>query len=184
MKTLIINGHPDLNSFTSKIARKKYENYKTNNNDVTLLEIAKLNFNPVFLGFGDDTTKEIEADLVEAQKQIKDANHIVIVSPIWWTTYPALLKGFFDRTLLPDFAFKYVKGKALPEKLLKGKTGELILLSDAPAWYRKYILRDPAATALKRDILGFCGIKVNKITRIGSMHNLTQEKRNKILNTI
>ena len=65
-----------------------------------------------------------------------------------------------------------------------GKTAELVLLSDAPSWYRKFILRDPAATVLKRDILGFCGIKVKNITRIGSVGKLDQNRRKEIINRL
>lgn len=180
MSTLIINGHLDQKSFSSQIAQRLLKNKKEE--EVEVLNLSELNFNPVYLGFSD--TKELEKDIVSSQLKIKKASHIIIVTPIWWSTYPALLKGFFDRVLLPDFAYKYEKGKALPQKLLKGKSAELILLSDAPAWYRKYILGDPAAKILKRDILGFCGIKVTKVRRIGSVRNLSQSERSKVLTTL
>lgn len=182
MNILIINGHPDKASLTSQIATKKYTKLKDHGHQMTLLNLSDLDFDPVFTGFSDH--REMEADLIKAQNLIKEAEHIIITSPIWWSTYPALLKGFFDRTFLPGFAFKYHKGKTIPEKLLKGKTAELILLSDAPVWYRKFIQRDPAALILKRDILGFCGIKLKKVQRIGSVSSKDKEQRLKILNNI
>lgn len=92
-----------------------------------------------------------------------------------------MLKGFLDRILLPGFAYKYHKEKMLPEKLLTGKTAELILLSDAPAWYRHYLLKDPVTTVLKRDILGLCGIKVKKVHCIGSVGQLDEKAREKVI---
>jgi putative NADPH-quinone reductase len=177
MKTLIINGHPDQKSFTSQIARSIFKQLEGQN--LEILNVSELNFNPVYLGFGD--TQKLEEDIAISQQKIKDANHIIILTPIWWSTYPALLKGFFDRVLMPNFAFRYDEGQTLQTKLLTGKTAELILMSDAPAWYRKYILRDPAAKILKRDILGFCGIKVNKVRRVGNVRGLSQEERAKII---
>ncbi len=177
MKVLIINGHPDKMSFTSSIASALQRKYQGK-----LIHLADLKFNPVFTGF--DKTIPLEDDLIQAQKDITEAKHIIITTPIWWSTYPALLKGFLDRVLLPDFAFSYKPGATFQDKLLKGRTAELYLLSDAPAWYRKYLLRDPAATSLKRDVLGFCGIKVKKIHRIGNVRNINAEERIKFIEKI
>lgn len=182
MNTLIINAHPDPASLTSSIARSVFDRYTNKGESVKQLSLSELNFSLNFKGFGDE--EEVPKDIVLAQDLIRWADHIVIATPIWWSTYPALLKGFFDRSLLPGFAFKYDEDKALPVKLLTGKTAELILLSDAPAWYRKYILRDPAATVLKRDILGFCGIKVTKVKRIGSVRKIAADERQRILRNI
>ena len=169
-----------LKSFTSQIARSISQKYQEK--DVELLNVSELNFNPIYLGFGD--TGEPEEDITRSQEKIKNANHIILITPIWWSTYPALLKGFFDRVLMPNFAYKYEKGKDLPTKLLNGKTAELILLSDAPAWYRKFIMGDPAAKILKRDILGFCGIKVKKVRRIGNVCALSQSDRADLISNL
>lgn len=179
MKVLIINGHPDLASFTSKISNSIYDKYRKSGSEVVLLNLASLDFDPNYKGYSEKDN--LEESILEAQKLISNAGHIIITTPIWWSTYPALLKGFFDKVLAPGFAYKYKKGSAIPLKLLKGRSAELVLLSDAPAWYRKYVLRDPAAKILKRDILGFCGIKVKKVRRIGSVGSLSEDARNKIL---
>ncbi|AYF43771.1 flavin reductase [Halobacteriovorax sp. BALOs_7] len=184
MKVLIINAHPDLESFTTSISNKIYESHLAKGHDVTLLNLATIDFEISFKGYSDrEKIDTLETDLESAQKQIKKSDHIIITTPIWWSTYPAILKGFFDRTLLPGFAFKFHKGKMVQEKLLTGKTAELVLLSDAPAWYRRYLLKDPAATILKRDILGFCGIKVKKVHRIGSVGSLDAEARERVIKT-
>lgn len=184
MKVLIINAHPNLESFTTSISKKIHHTNKALEHESSLLNLASLNFDLSFEGFSDRQKIDfIEPDLKAAQEQIRKSDHIIITSPIWWSTYPAILKGFFDRTLLPGFAFKYHKGKTFQEKLLTGKTAELVLLSDAPAWYRKFLLRDPAATILKRDILGFCGIKVKKVHRIGNVGKLSKEEREEIINS-
>lgn len=182
MNILIINGHPDLTSFTSQISDKLYENHSKVGNKTKQLNVADLDFPISYKGFSD--VSEIPSDIKLAQEQISWADHIIITTPIWWSTYPALLKGFFDRTLMPEFAFRYQKGKSIQEKLLVGKTAELYLMSDAPAWYRKFLLRDPASTILKRDILGFCGIKVKKVSRIGSVRDLDANKRKTIINNL
>jgi NAD(P)H dehydrogenase (quinone) len=102
---LIINGHPDKESFCFGIANA----YKKGilNSDAALKEIniRDLKFNPN-LEFGYRKRTELESDLLEAQEKIKWANHIVWIYPVWWGSYPAILKGFIDRVLLPGFAFQ------------------------------------------------------------------------------
>lgn len=45
-------------------------------------------------------------DVQEMVEQLQGADALVFVYPTWWFNVPAILKGFFDRTLLPGVAFK------------------------------------------------------------------------------
>ena len=45
-------------------------------------------------------------DIAEAVKDLRWANAIVFVYPTWWFNFPAALKGYFDRVMLPGVAFK------------------------------------------------------------------------------
>ena len=96
--------------------------------------LADLRFDPV-LHHGYKEIQELETDPVHAQELIKWADHLVFVYPLWWATMPALLKGFLDRTLLPDFAFKYRPNSPFWDKDLTGKTARMIITMDAPVWY-------------------------------------------------
>jgi putative NADPH-quinone reductase len=102
---------------------------------------------------------------------------MVFVYPNWWGTMPALMKGFFDRVLLPDFAFRYREGSALPDRLLSRRTAHLIVTMDTPPWYYRWIYRRPGHNAMKRTILGFCGIRVTKITEFSVVRNATSRMR-------
>lgn len=79
-----------------------------------------MDFNPN-LEFGYRKKSELEPDLLDAQAKLKWADHVVWIYPVWWSSVPAIMKGFIDRILLPGFAFK--KGRihclainVLPEK--------------------------------------------------------------------
>ncbi|MEF1337492.1 NAD(P)H-dependent oxidoreductase, partial [Vibrio rotiferianus] len=68
-----------------------------------------------------------EPDLLRFQELVLWAEHIVIITPVWWGTVPAKFKGIVDRVFLPNFAFKYTEGNMFPEKLLSGRSSELFI---------------------------------------------------------
>ena len=109
---------------------------------------------------------ELDPDLVESIDKIKKADHIVWVFPIWWAGYPAIMKGFIDRTFLPGITFELIEGKAFPNRLLKGKTSRMIITSDTPKWYNYLFMKSPTINQFKKGPLQFCGISSVKTTYI------------------
>lgn len=107
------------------------------------LKLGEMQFDPI-LRDGYNHSQTLEPDLLEAQRQIHWAEHLVFVYPVWWGGIPALLKGFFDRVFLPGFAFKYRNRSQLWDKLLKGRTADLLVTLDTPPWYFRWIYGAPA----------------------------------------
>lgn len=104
-KILIINGHPDKKSFCYAIHNSYKKGVLNSNAILKEINISDLKFN-LNLEFGYRKRTSLEADLLDAQEKIKWANHIVWIYPVWWGSYPAILKGFIDRVFLPGFAFQ------------------------------------------------------------------------------
>ncbi|MEI7889708.1 MAG: NAD(P)H-dependent oxidoreductase, partial [Actinomycetes bacterium] len=109
----------------------------------------------------------LEPDRVAAQEAISWAEHIVFAYPVWWGTMPAILKGFVDRVFLPRFAFKYREDSPLWDRLLKGRSAQLLLCMDTPRWYYRLAYRNSGHILMSRNILKFCGIKPVKIKTFG-----------------
>ena len=103
---------------------------------------------------------------------------------MWWYSYPAIMKGFIDRTFLPGITFDYVEGKAFPKRLLKGKTARIIITADTPRWYDRLFMGSPALNQLKKGTLEFCGIKPVKVTYISTIKSSTEEFRSKWLRKV
>lgn len=142
-----------------------------------------MEFNPN-LAFGYKKQLDLEEDLRKSQESIAWADHLVFVYPTWWGTMPALLKGFIDRVFLPGFAFQYRDGSVWWDKLLKGKSARLIVTMDTPPWYFKLVYGQPGHRAMKRTILGFCGIRPVGITSIGPIKGSTEVKKERWLNRV
>lgn len=173
---LIINGHPDKESFCTHLALVYQKGAEISGATVTLINLCELDFDPT-LHHSYNKRTELEPDLLSAQKAITDANHIVFVYPNWWGSYPALLKGFIDRTFLPKFAFKYRENSLLWDKLLTGRSARIIVTMDTPKWYYKWFFKSPGHHSMKKNILEFCGIKPVKITSFSPMKTANEAKR-------
>jgi len=177
-KILIINGHPDKDSFNFGIAAAYKKGALQSNAGVKEIIIRDLQFNPN-LSFGYQKISVLEPDLLDAQEKIKWADHLVWVHPVWWGGLPAITKGFIDRIFLPGFAFKYRENAVWWDKLLKGKTAHIITTLDQPSWYYWFFYGRPSINQLKKSTLEFCGIKPVTVTYIGPIRNSTESFRNK-----
>ncbi len=180
-RILIINGHPDKESFCYALAESYKKGAEMSGASCKLTNLLDLDFNPI-LSYGYRQVSELETDLVQAQKDILDADHLVLIYPNWWSTYPALLKGFIDRTFLPDFAFKYHTKGPFWDKLLKGKTARIIVTMDTPQWYYWLINRNAGHNSMKIGILKFCGINPVRTTSFASIKSSDDTKRKLWLN--
>ncbi len=163
-KILVIIGHPNPQSFNHAIAAQYAEAARAAGHEVTTLALNELQFDPILrLGYAGEQT--LEPDLQMAQAAILHAEHLVVVFPSWWGGMPALLKGFIDRAFMPGFAFKY-QSRNTPwwDKLLKGRTGHIILTMDTPAWYNRFIYGNANINMMKAATFQFCGIKKVKVT--------------------
>lgn len=167
-KILVILGHPAKKSLCEFIAEEYIKKAKKENNEIKYLKIKDLNFDPI-LHEGYSGEQLMEEDLKKAQQDIVWADHLVIIYPTWWGTYPALLKGFIDRIFLPGFAYKFHKGKMFQEKLLKGKSAHIITTLNSPSIYYDFVYFASGTKSLKTALLDFCGINPIKVTKIDNV---------------
>lgn len=109
----IIFAHPWHGSFCKVIQDTVTEKLDKANKAYKVIDLNKDNFNPVM------TESELalyskgqhKDPLVEKYQNIlKNSDEVVLIFPIWWMNMPAILKGFFDKVLLYDFAYNYNNG--------------------------------------------------------------------------
>jgi len=179
---LIIDGHPNPDSFCAALAQKYADAARQAGAKVETLSLRDLSFD-VILHQGYQAKQALEPDLVKAQAMIKASRHLVIVTPVWWGSMPALLKGFLDRTMERGWAFRY-GSNGLPEGLLAGRSARLIVSTDSPLWYLRWIQGDPTVRSLVRSTLKFCGFKPVALTRIGPVHGSDDKKREQWLEKV
>jgi len=170
-RILIILGHPALErqSFCEALASAYHLSAERAGHEVRLIHVAKLSFDPI-LHEGNARPQTLEADLLDAQGHVLWANHLVIVYPMWAYMIPALLKGFFERTFTPGFAYQ-VKGKnPFDAGLLGGKSARIIQTSGMPGFFYRLMYCAHGAKAL-RSMLHICGIKPVRFSYFGAFED-------------
>ena len=170
MTALIIDGHPTSDSLTATLARRYADAY----GDADLLAVRDLAFDPV-LRVGYRTPQPLEPDLQRALDALLTATHVVVATPVWWASTPALLKGFFDRVLLPKQTYRY-RANGLPEGLLPARTGRLLVTSDSPRWFLTWT-GDPTVRQVRNQTLRFCGVTTVRTTRFPSVRTADDRTR-------
>ncbi|QUJ69810.1 NAD(P)H-dependent oxidoreductase (plasmid) [Photobacterium sp. GJ3] len=173
-KILLLNANPKAESFAKSLA-DAYEIEAREHASVRRLNLSEMHFTPS-LDAGYDAVQPLEPCLSHFQESLRWAEHIVIVSPIWWGGLPAKLKGFIDRTFLPGFAFQFEGDNPEPVPLLKGKTARIILTMDAPAEMLAE-QAEPVLAQLDRFTLQFCGVSPAETTLLGSVILSTETQR-------
>jgi NAD(P)H dehydrogenase (quinone) len=172
----MIMGHPNSESYCAALSAAYIKGAAASGANVRIIDLSKIQFDPN-LKYGYQQRTQLEEDLVLAQEIIKWADHLVFVYPTWWGTMPALLKGFIDRVFLPGFAFKSRPNSIFWDKLLKGKSARLIVTTDTPSWYNRFVYGQPGHRAMKRTTLQFCGINPVRITEIGPVKSSQEQAR-------
>lgn len=166
-KILLLDGHPDAQSFCAALHMAYKEGATASGAEVQSLVLRELTFNPNLV-HGYRKRTELEPDLLHAQALIRWAEHIVVIHPVWWGSYPALMKGFLDRVFLPGFFFRKIPNSTKTIQLLTGRSARIIYTLDMPRvlWW---LSGRPSYSALKWITLGYCGVSPIRGTAIGSV---------------
>jgi putative NADPH-quinone reductase len=184
MNIYILLAHPDKSSFNGEIADAYETEAVRKGHEVRRQNLGELHFDPV-LWKGYKVVQQLEPGLQQAQENIVWCEQWVIIYPIWWGAVPAILKGFFDRTLYSGFAYKYHLKDPFWDKLLKGRSAHVITTCDAPVAWIWWQYKNSDINSVRRATLQFCGIKPVKLTRIGRVKYLSPEqRRQKILSIV
>ncbi|WP_027250733.1 NAD(P)H-dependent oxidoreductase [Photobacterium halotolerans] len=178
---LLLNANPKTESF-ARVLADAYEVEAREQFTVHRVNLSDMDFNPNLVA-GYDAIQPLEPCLEAFQRQLAGADHLVLISPIWWGGIPAKFKGLIDRAILPGFAFQFEENNPYPVQLLQGKTARIILSMDAPAELQAE-QAEPVQAQLDRFTLQFCGVSPADTTLLGSVISSTETQRDSWLREI
>ena len=109
MKVLVVLAHPNPDSFSHAIVDKASATLAECGHSVSVIDLYALGYSPAMtraeLAAYPTSTPAIDPMVVEHTRLLQECMTIVFVYPTWWSSMPAILKGWIDRTMLPGVAF-------------------------------------------------------------------------------
>ena len=179
-KVFILDGHPDSETFCGALAQTAADGARSAGRDVRLIRLSDLAFDPNLMK-GKKAEQPLEPDLEKVRDALVWCDHMILIHPLWWGSAPGKLKGLFDRVLLSGFAYKFVEGKSLPIGLLKGRSAHVLITSDTPRWYLRWVYGAGWSKIVRKQILEFCGFGKVRIEPLGPMIGSDDGMRKKFL---
>ena len=158
MTTLIVTAHPDQNSLTAGIARELRDQLRS-----TAVEVADLSsegFDPRF-GIADRENYRdggaVPAEILREQHRIDEADHLVLVFPVYWWSMPALMKGWIDRVFINGWAFDIDPVHGTRRKLGALTVHLLPVAGDDAGTYERHGYEQALLTQIQHGIVDYCG---------------------------
>ncbi|RLJ70515.1 NAD(P)H dehydrogenase (quinone) [Hydrogenivirga caldilitoris] len=118
---LVIYAHPNPKSFNAAIRETVEDFLKERNLPFRTRDLYAISFNPVLSGedFVALQKGSFLEDVGKEQEFVKEADTLIFIFPMWWYSFPAILKGYIDRVFSYGFAYGEKDGKVVG--LLEGK---------------------------------------------------------------
>ncbi len=157
----VVLAHPRPGSFNHAIAATAVKTLIAQGHEVWFHDLYQEKFDPVLPAPELDREADLNPDLAQHCREIAQADGIVIVHPNWWGQPPAILKGWVDRVLRPQVAYRFAEGDAgdgVPEGLLQAKAAVVFTTSNTPVSREMAVFGDPLETLWKNCIFGLCGV--------------------------
>lgn len=133
MKHLVVAAHPAEDSFTMALTRAYAAELEKLGHSQRTYDLYRMGFNPVLAAHelaAISAGHPVSADVAQAQDDIRAADAIAVIYPLWWLSMPAMMKGYIDRVFARGFAYESRDG--VVHGLLSGKKSVLITISGAP----------------------------------------------------
>ncbi|WP_232699242.1 NAD(P)H-dependent oxidoreductase [Brevibacillus daliensis] len=182
MKAIVLFAHPGKESFCHSILHEVTNQFDQEGISYEVRDLYQEQFSPVFSAsdMNGIETDQIPDEIKNEQVSIRNANLLVMIYPVWWWSQPAILKGYIDRVMTNQFAFRYES------------TGPIGLLTDKQAIVftttresAKEMEQSGFDTVMEKQvvdgILHFCGIKPVVYRNFAEIANTSEEQRKEYL---
>lgn len=158
IRTVILVGHPDPASLNHALARAAAE-AAAPFGPVALQDLAADGFDPripVTEARGAPTADPLVARYIA---EVRAADLLVVVHPMWWGGPPAIVKGWIDRVFALDAAYALPKGDGEPPQgLLRIRRALVFNTSNTDAAREASLFGDPLERIWRDCVLGYCGV--------------------------
>ncbi|KAM9308282.1 ribosyldihydronicotinamide dehydrogenase [quinone] [Gastrophryne carolinensis] len=180
-KVLIVYAHQEPKSMNGSLKNVAVDVLSKQGCSIAVSDLYAMNFNavttrnditghlcnPNHFRYGIETMEAFKKgylceDILEEQRKVMEADLIIFQFPLYWFSFPAIMKGWIDRVFVQGFAFDFPD--CYDSGLLKGKTA---LLSFTTGGTEKMFSKEGLSGDIRyllwpiqHGILHFCGFQV------------------------
>ncbi len=152
MRVLYLYCHPLPESFHAAIRARAVAGLAAARHEVDLLDLYAERFDPVMSEAArrdyHDTSRN-QAGLESYVARLRAAEGLVVQFPVWSFGMPAMLKGYFDRMMMPGVAFD-LSNPAQAKPLLGNLRRIAGIATYGRPWTRAFAVGDPPRKMVKR----------------------------------
>lgn len=192
MNIFIVTSHPEERSFNFALRNTAVSKLKLDGHGVTVSDLVQEGFDPV-AGRGDfsdhpldrrldlakaqnaaSSTEGFVAEISREQKRLSACDLLILQFPIWWGSYPAILKGWIERVLAYGFAYGREHTLAAKAVMFSVTTGG----AESDTEVREYEHR---VSALSGDVFGYMGWRILPAFLAHGVGSLERADRERVL---
>lgn len=189
MNVLVLHAHPDPTSFNRALVDRAVAGLESAGHDCELIDLYGIDYRAALsteehAGYA---SREPIVDPVVAQhaRLVQSCDVLVFVYPTWWSSLPAILKGWMERTLVPGVAFDLDPGTGtLAPRLQHIHHIVGITTYGSPWWYVK-LVNDAGRRTLSRTLRTSTGWRT-RVTWLGlyELDAATEHRRTTFLRRV
>lgn len=179
MRNLIVISHPDTASLTHAVASAVAEGLHDSDPaaSVEIADLAAEGFDPR------ETARDLAAhlltetpapDVIAEQQRIDRADRLVLVYPVYWWSFPALLKGWIDRVFTNGWAYGYA-GDDERKKLGRLEVVLVAVAGTDAGTYARHGYFGAMRTQIDHGIFDYCGARVVRHELLLESHGESQQ---------
>ncbi|MEO1734147.1 MAG: NAD(P)H-dependent oxidoreductase [Pseudomonadota bacterium] len=154
-RALVVFAHPVPESLNAAAHDIVVETLRANGWEVDDCDLYKEAFDPVLTTEERRNYHDTSINCAPVQgyvDRLRAADALVLCFPVWNFGYPAILKGYFDRVMLPGVTFQLKDGKLTPSLNNIRKLAAVTTYGSTP--WRAYLAGDPPKRLFKRSVWG------------------------------
>ena len=190
MRVVVIFNHPYENSFCAAILKSVQKGLLAGSHQCDVIYLDRDDFDPVMrskdlqafvMARTDPESAEqlLDAQVLDYKERLRDAEHLILIFPIWWELMPALMKGFVDKVIFPGIAYDQTNGRGagMVSKLKQLKGVTVITTMNTPSIIYRFVFGNAIKRALLTGTFWKIGIRNRKWISFSNVKSRTNEKR-------
>jgi putative NADPH-quinone reductase len=197
MRVLLVLDHPytmesadnvpHRRSFSAAVAAAATAGAMDAGHQIDLIDLAADGFQPAMTRA--DLLAWRQAQIVDPvvldyQRRLFEADHLIFAFPVWWEAMPAATKGFLDRVLTKGVVFDELpggKGNPFRNKLTRLGGVTVLTVMTTPDKAYRWWYRDPTTKIMFKGTFGKIGVKNLNWVNFAGITEKNDEQRKQLL---